>query len=184
MATYFYLTCPTPAVGPDPALLTYLADDDARGWETGVPFSTDPMDFPEEQVPPLPVRFRISPEHAGALRELWEAPAPVMTHRLAAALRAGGVGNLHTYDAVIDDVPAGCVHTHYVAFNLVGLVQVQPRVHWVDPSVFGASPAPTPWLFRRRSQPYHLVIHERLRQHLDRSGFDMLRYSDRLELDG
>lgn len=73
---------------------------------------------------------------------------------------------------------------HYVAFNLVGLVSFQPTVHWIDPGIFGEAPLPGPLLVRRKSQPYPIYIHEALRQHLDVSGFDMLRYSERLELHG
>lgn len=179
MDTWYILSCPADPAGPDPALLTYLPDDDARGWETGQRFSTDPHDFPEEQVPPEPVRFRIAPSNAGALRELWEAPAPVMTRRLADALRAAGVTHLDTYAAVIEDVAAGVVHDDYVAFNLVGLAVVRDgRLQWLDPHAFGSAEPPPLCMFRLKSMPYYIIVHARIRAALEAAGFDTLRFTD------
>jgi len=185
MRTYYSLSCPSDPMGDDPAPLTYLPDEDARGWETGVPFSDDPMDFPEEREPPTPIRFCIHLDDAGALRELWEAPAPVMTRRLARAIRAAGVTNLDLYDAVIDDRPTGQTHTDYVAFNIIGLARAaeeplgeQAPLRWVDEDVFRSGAPPEFLLFRLASMPYYIIVHERVKAHLERAGFGSLRYSE------
>lgn len=186
MATYFIMTCPSAPLAEDPAMLTYLPDDDARGWETGVKFSTDPNDFPEEQEPETPVQFEIRDGNQGALREMWEAPAPVMTKKLAKALQEAGVANIDEYDATIDDLTNGQTHTDYVAFNIVGLVAAtdhansdyDAEIRWFDQLALDESAPRETLLFRLKDAPYHIIVHERVKKYLEDAGFDSLQFTD------
>ncbi len=185
MATYYIMTCPSAPLEADPALLIYLPDEDGRGWETGVKFSHDPNDFPEEQEPETPVRFQIMEGNEGVLREMWEAPAPLMTKRLGQALRDAGVANIDEYDAVIEDLTTGETHTNYVAFNIVGLVaatdhansKYDSEIRWFDQLSLDEDAPREALLFRLKDAPYHIIVHERVKTHLEKAGFDMLRFT-------
>jgi hypothetical protein len=72
---------------------------------------------------PEPILYDLDPERLGNLEILYDAePIPVMHISLLEALKAAGVDNLQTYDAVIRDLTNGIEYKDYKAFNVVGKV--------------------------------------------------------------
>ena len=182
---YYIIKCPYGIEDiDDPAMLTYEPDDPMRIWITGVKFSTDANAEPHRREPPTPVQAEIVDGEEGELKEFWDAPVSMMSKRLAAALRDAGVANIDEYPAIITDQTNGEVHDNYVAFNIVGIVgatdhansEYQSDIHWFDRLALDESAAKETLLFRLKEAKYHIVVHERVRKHLEDAGFDSLRF--------
>jgi hypothetical protein len=105
--------------------------------------------------------------YKGAMAEYWDDPVPVMTKRLLATLQAAGVANLDTYQAVIFDPNQNVTYDDYVAFNLVGAVSPDDaKAARIDPAA--------ELMFRYDSSS--IVVHEKVKAHLEASGIDTLEY--------
>lgn len=183
---YYLIKCPYGINGENPAQLTYKKDDPRRSWISGVKYSTDPNTLPFLKEPPTPIEFSISEEDKGAMKEMWEAPALVMTKKLAEALRNAGVANLDEYEAVITDVNSGQTHTDYVAVNVVGIVaatdeansEYDPDIRFFDKLKLDESAARETLLFRLKDAKYKIFVHEKVKENLENAGFDSLRFLD------
>ena len=109
---------------------------------------------------------------------------------LVAALAAGGVDNVDTYDAVVREPDGSKAYTNYKAVNVVGLVAaadmarstatVHPGGPVIDVEfdelVLDPSRARGALIFRLAEATASIFVHDRLRRHLLASGFDELTF--------
>ena len=173
-------------MAPHQRLLTYVPDDPRRLWDTGVKFSSDPNARPHKREPVPPIKMTINGGDEGAMKDLWEAPATVMSKRLGEALRSAGVANIDEYEAVIEETNSGETHSDYVAFNLVGLVaatdhansEYDAEIRWFDKLALEESAPREALMFRLKDATYNIVVHERVKKHLEDAGFDSLEFID------
>jgi hypothetical protein len=117
---YYMITCHVPTdldIDTDRALLSYkpdkLPDGYLRLWNNGKRF----VDAPNE-----PIHIEIEEELAGYLVEFYDGVIPVMTRRLADALKSAGVSNVDFYKAEIHDLATGEEYHSNLAYNLIGIV--------------------------------------------------------------
>lgn len=95
------------------ALVSYDPDDLWRNWRIGQRF---------ERPPNEPVVATIERNEGGLFVEMWDVPLPLMSTRLATAIREAGVANIEFYKAEIRDKNDGRVNRDYFAFNLIGTI--------------------------------------------------------------
>ncbi|MCO8121112.1 hypothetical protein NHH03_05130 [Stieleria sp. TO1_6] len=180
------MKCPFGPKQAHPAQLTYTPDDVRRLWDTGVKFSTDANARPHKREPPTPVEVKILESGEGALKEMWEAPICLMTKRLLAGLREAGVANIDDYEATLLDLNTGKAHDNYVAFNIVGIVAAtdhaksvyEADIHWFDKLALDESAAREALLFRLKESTFRILVHEKVKDHLQAAGFDTLQFID------
>jgi hypothetical protein len=177
---YFIMHCFSPKA-TDHAMLTYRPDDPFRSWGEGTRF---------EDSPPEPVRAEVKPDYPGAMAELWDDPVPLMTKRLLTALQDAGVTNLDTYDAEIYDPTEDRTYDNYVAFNIIGKISaadlnqssydatLPERMISMDfdSVIIDEQATRGALLFRLAESVNAIVVHEKVRQHLEASGIDTLTF--------
>jgi len=177
---YYMLHCFSPK-DADNAMLTYTPDDPLRSWAEGARF---------DDSPPEPVRAEVKKGYGGNMAEFWDDPVPLMTKRLHAALRAAGVANLDTYEAIIYDPATKKTYDNYVAFNLIGTVSaadlkasrydatVPERMISMDFDSVVIDPKATrdALMFRLAESVNAIVVHEKVKQHLEANGIDTLTF--------
>lgn len=186
---YYVLMCFTPwftksaSIGPAPSV------SGVSSWIRGQPIETSV---------PQPLEFTVEldeddrdPDEPGVLLEMYQDSYVLMTERLTNALRQAGVDNLQLFDAVIRDPRTGMVATNYKMVNVVGVVACAD----LRKSVYTASGVPLVdvsfdrlvidekragglLLFRLAESLSAIIVHDRVRQHLLASGFDMLTFRD------
>jgi hypothetical protein len=181
--TYYMLECFEPIDWPDSAMLGAPSVDppDDLSWSMGRRFA-DPL--------PEPIEIGLLATHADRLLELYNEGPLVMTSRLLHALVAAGVDNLDVYRTIIRHPVTGLVTTDYVAANLVGLVAASDLGRSTvvggsadglldvdfDGVVLDEARIGDLLMFRLAESTNAVVVHERVRSHLLRSGFDMLTF--------
>jgi hypothetical protein len=151
-----------------------------RNWKKGQPFKSPP---------PLPVVATIPASQAGEVLELNLDTLPLMTHRLADALREAGVDNIDFYEAEIHDEASGQVLRTHVAFNLVGLVAAAdlaasrhvaadgPLVTVSFQSLsLDADKARGALMFRLAESTMGVVVHESVKRVVEARGIDTLDF--------
>ncbi|HEY2852767.1 MAG TPA: DUF1629 domain-containing protein [Gemmatimonadaceae bacterium] len=132
------------------------------------------------------------PDEPGALLELYQYTAVVMSDRLLNALREAGVDNLQSFDAVIRAARTGSVTTNYKVVNVVGVVAATdmsksqysppqgPPIIDVsfDSLVIDERRARGQLLFRLAESLGAIIVHQRVKDHLLARNFDMLTFRD------
>lgn len=177
---YFVLSCMSP-LHAHKALITYEPDDPWRNWQMGRRFTADP---------PVPVSATIEPGESGEMVEMWDGPLPLMTRRLAQALRRAGVDNLDLYEAEILDVESGTLHRGYVAFNVIGAVAAAdlaksdyraeggPLISVDFDSLYvDERKARGALLFRLAESINAILVHESVKSSIEAEGIDTLTFS-------
>lgn len=186
---YFILGTDTPG-GAERARLTYRRDHPRRSWNSGQRFSTNPNDPPHRRTPPEPVRVEIEPGHAGVMLDFFPVPVPLMTRRLMDALQGVGVTNLDCYKAEIRDSETNQVWNDYVAVNIIGAIAAADLKHSrFDPTVeeravsmdfnslvIDEGKTQGALLFRLAESVNAIVVHERVKQALEKQAFNTLRF--------
>jgi hypothetical protein len=188
---YYVLHCPSPANAAGVAMLTHKRDHPLRSWSSGKRFSANPSDPPQKRAPPEPVRAEIKAGYEkGVLKELIPVPVPLMTKRLHKALQDAGVSNVDTYRAEILDPATGKMNHDYVAFNVIGVVAAADLKRssfdasspermismGFDSLAIDAAKAQGALLFRLAENVGAIVVHEKVRKHLEATGIDTLTF--------
>lgn len=188
---YYILHCPSPLEAERTAMLTHKRDHPFRSWSSGRRFSTNVADPAQKRTPPEPVRAEIKSGYEdGVLKELIEVPVPLMTKRLHKALQDAGVSNIDTYRAEILNPKTGKVNQDYVAFNVIGAVAAADLKKsdfdasspermismGFDSLAIDAAKAHGALLFRLAENVGAIVVHEKVKKHLEAAGIDTLAF--------
>jgi hypothetical protein len=186
---YYVMACLS-APPNDHAMLTHKRDNPLRSWSSGARFRSD-IDAPDEdRIPVEPIRAEVKKTAPGVMAEFWATPVPLMSLRLLAALREAGVDNLDTYRAEIFDPTTGKTHTDYVAFNLIGVVAAADLAKTVvsphstdrmismdiDSLAVNEEAPRGALMFRLAESVNAILVHEKVKQHLEAAGFKTLTF--------
>lgn len=177
---YYMMHCFSPPEG-DLAMLSYEQDRGFRSWCMGARFA-DP--------PAHPVVATVKPGYSGIMAEFWTDPVPLMTRRLHAALEQSGVTNLDTYQAEIRDSTGATISQDYVAFNIIGAVlaadlgasvydpAAQERTVSMLFDAVAIDDAATHGflLFRLGEAVNAIMVHEKVKLHLEKIGIDTITF--------
>lgn len=180
---YWMLECFTPDDWETRAMLQPLPDvlPLLGSWTIGQPVTT-PI--------PEPLALELFSLHPDDLLELHKEGALVMTRRLFDALAEAGVDNLDAYRTVIRHPVTGFETEDYVLVNVIGLVRAADMARsavlgggWngllgvdFDSVVLDEDRAADLLMFRLAECTTAVVVHDRVKQHLLRRGFDMLAF--------
>lgn len=192
MASYYVLEC-MPPLRAEHFRLDVGYPANVKRWSAGTQFSPDARrDVLQPPVEPIPVETLPDDEFQPRVyAELYWNPIPLMTRRLVTALRAAGVDNLQTYETVL--AARGGTPTppdRYLAVNVVGKVAAADMDRSVtNPAVsdtlisadfhslaVDAGTATDLLLFRLAENVSAVLVHERVRAHVEASGIDTLTW--------
>lgn len=177
---YYMMHCFSPPE-EDLAMLSYEQDRAFRSWCSGARFQDPPAG---------PVVATVKPGYAGLMAEFWTNPVPLMTRRLLSILTHSGVDNLDTYRAEIRDPESGTICQDYVAFNIIGAVlaadlgssafdpaQLERKISMLfDAVVINDAAAHGFLLFRLGHAVNAIVVHEKVKRHIEMSGTNTLTF--------
>jgi len=184
---YYVLRCPPFVNEKGEALLEIhncFRAGNVRNWGDGKAPKSD------TEVPtPLDIEFEAFRGYAGSPRELVDVCIPIMSARLASALKEAGVDNVVFYPARLKNKATGQVYD-YFAFKVVGLVAAadMSKSQWssYDGTTVGDTSFTTLVLdenkaggllmFRLAENFSALVVHERVRDRVFASGIDTLLF--------
>lgn len=180
MSKYYMLECYGDEI-KDFAVIKAVYIKGLGSWRIGKPFSVPP---------PEPLDIKIMDNNPDNLLEYYNMDAIVMTKRLHQALTETGVDNMDTYACIITNPETGFKTEDYVAVNLIGLVKAVDiarsnvtggsRDHMLDTDFDGLTidekKAGGQLMFRLLENTSAIMIHERVKDHLLKKGFDMLTF--------
>ena len=172
---YYVMLCLDPELGYLATLDYDFADDDdpMRDWMAGERF---------EIAPPTPVAALIEPRANTVLAEMWQVPVPIMSKRLHEALLAAGVANLDVYPAELTEKKTGKVHSDFLAFNVVGLVNAKSvrrsdaQSELIEGAIIDAASARGALAFRLADSVNAIVVHESVKTRVEESGIATLTF--------
>jgi hypothetical protein len=148
---------------------------------------------------PEPLEFKLEPtKKAGVMREFYDSRMPLMREDLVEALREAGVDNLEVFDATLHDPTRGTTYTNYKAVNIVGAIACLDRekakvIPGMDSDMIdmGLESAPIDeskaggaLLFRLAENVSMILVHEKVKKHLEARGFKYLTFVDPAEWSG
>lgn len=134
---------------------------------------------------PQPLVYTLNTRYEGNPKPMYyEKAIPVMRDDVLAALRAAGVDNIQTFDAVLVNPDTGERHVNYKAYNIVGLVACADmqasQLMGTSNSTMGdvdflglvidESKTGGALLFRLAESINAVVVHEQVKQAIDASG--------------
>jgi hypothetical protein len=195
MPKYYVLNCVAP-IGVDHFLLQVGAPANDKRWKAGLLFS-DQNRSDELQPPPQPIVLRTQPEEGpipNTYAELYWNPIPLMSRRLVTVLQSAGVDNLQTYETRLESIEGDKPPppNHYLAVNIVGRVaaadltksEMNPespdRIISTDFNSLSIDEAKARNLlmFRLAENISAVLVHERVREQVERRGIDLLTWYD------
>lgn len=179
---FYVLTCPEPE-HLRVALISYLPDDLNIDWATGSRMAS---------VAPVPVEALIEPGDEGDMVDLIKVPLPLMSHRLADALRDAGVDNIEYFPCSILVESTGEVIDDMLAFNIVGTVACADLAKsefedeggmgvislTFDKLILDPSRATGLKVFRLAEYTPAIMVHETVRTFLEQRGFADLVFTE------
>ena len=140
----------------------------------------DPLEFTLKPLPKAASDDAPVAGHAPVMPATLGTRIPLFRDDLLASLRSCGVDNLEVYAAAVRDPDDGSRHLDYKATNIVGLV---PAAALLAVN-FGSDAAGAQRLlmFRLAEAVNVVMVHERVRTHLQQSGFHDLRFEAPLHI--
>ena len=139
-----------------------------------------------------PFEFELYEYQPGGIgmAEFESQPFPIMSDDLIDALREAGVDNLQTYPAVLKGHYSGVDVTNYKVVNVVGKIAAADmgKSDYIDMGGMGIiavgfkdlvideSKTHGALLFRLVESITDIIIHESVKNHLEKCGFNYLRY--------
>jgi hypothetical protein len=190
---YYVLKC-MPPIGFDHYTLKVPQRVRNKRWPAGVLFS-EQDERPGFHPPPEPIEITTVPEAEvppNIYGELYWIPIPLMSRRLVAALRAAGVDNLQTFETTLVTLEGKNPppKDHYLAVNIVGLVEaadlgkseINPDVPErmiatdFDSLAVDTSKAKDLAMFRLAENVSAVLVHERVKNHVEAAGITTLRW--------
>jgi hypothetical protein len=181
---YYILSVDFTYRGVEPMLLgrmPRLPDDDEDNWMFGQPFSVEP-----EQ--PIVVPIRDDNENFTPLH-FYKNP-PIASKAFVDALIEAGVDNIVTYDVVLKGRSNPSITIDgYKAINIIGLVKaVCPETEYLTESRIGDASMENVelepdaikglYMFRLAESMRTIVVHEKVKKHLEAKGFDDLIFTE------
>jgi len=177
---YYMLECLSPE-DEDHALLDYGDEDTERSWHSGTKFKQSPRE---------PIEVNVNEDSPGVLPEFTDVPLPLMTKRMVRALHEAGVDNFDTYKVVIWDPTTRKKHFDHVAVNIIGKIAAADLTKSVfdaslpermisldfDSVVIDEKKTHGAFLFRLAESVNAIVVHEKVKEHLEASGIDTLTF--------
>jgi hypothetical protein len=179
---YYHLSVDILFGGREPMLLGCMPDlpeDNEDDWSFGQPFSVEPEE---------PIHVSIREGHEGYEPLHFYTEPTLASQAFVDALLEAGVDNLVTYDVVLRSrTDPTFTIGGYKALNIIGLVgSVGPGGVYLadlmgdwrkDASEHDPMLVKRLYLFRRRGN-FALVVHQRLKDHLQAKGFDDLEFTE------
>jgi hypothetical protein len=177
MPTYYMLSCygTLPGTRAQVAVLGRVEP----GWNFGARLTEVSEPVEAEMVKP------------GEMVSMFHGAGLLMTDPLVDALKEAGVDNLDTYQAVIRDPKSNRTWTNYKAVNIIGVVScadmaksntTAPADELIDVPFEGLAiddmRAGGALMFRLAEAVGGIVVHEKVRAHLQQAGFNDLRFHD------
>ena len=158
-------------------------------WTTGARFTQeipDPLEFTLEPLNPD------SADDGPYIPEYFVGTIPLFRNDLIESMQRGGVDNLDLYNTEILDPDSGEQLTDHKAVNIIGLVAaadmdasdatVHPGGPVIDVDFDGLvvdeAKAGGLLLFRLAESTNGILVHEKLKEHLVKEGFDRLSFLD------
>lgn len=189
MANFYVLDC-LAAGGP----LQFILESDwpnQGSWKRGRIFAPDNDRRYRPPTDVIPLETKIDSKAAERIYpELTWHPLPLMTQRLVAAIQEAGVNNLQTYPTRITNPQSGTPADYYLAVNVVGLVAAadltesetdpdsEERLLSVDFHSLTVDPqkARDALMFRLAENVSAVLVHERVREHVEAKGITTLTW--------
>jgi hypothetical protein len=162
---------------PDIAAFSYDRDIQGRSWFRGARFNDPPLE-------PVLVTTQ-----GGELPDLSEVPLPLVSKRLAEALKHASVTNIDYYPAEIRNESTGETFNDHLAFNLIGLVAAadlsasdydSPEGPLIsvdfDSLVIDEEKARRVPMFRLAECVTAIIVHESVKKAIEGAGIDTLTF--------
>ena len=161
--------------------LPELPNDDDDDWMFGQPFTKEPDQ-------PIEVEIREGEEDCNLL-PYFQVP-PIATDEFVKALEEAGVDNIMTYEVVLKSRATGEILVRgYKAINVIGMVKAagSGTVYLGDSRLLDASIEKLDieprsikglYMFRLAESMRTIVIHEKVKRHLEAKGFKGLRFTE------
>lgn len=141
---------------------------------------------------PEPLEIEIDPDEPGDPLEMYELEALIMSERLLRALQEIGVDNLQAYRARLVGPESGRTFENYFLVNVVGAVSCADlELSEYDPPpgrptisvaferlVIDEKRTGGTLLFRLAESLSTILVHEKVKLHLESRGFDMLTFDE------
>ena len=179
---YYVLGCFGPEDADRAAVGEILNAEDVD-WQTGVRFA---------QPPPSPIQLELNPDFPGVMVPMFDSGILLFSDVMLEALKESGVDNLEIYDAVLIDTTNGQQYTNYKAVNIIGAVAAADleKSEWNAPSgspiidtdfdslVIDDKKTGGALMFRLAECVTAIVVHQKVRGQLERSGIPYLDFTD------
>jgi hypothetical protein len=145
---------------------------------------------------PNPLEVRLKPlnpdasDHGPELPEYFKGKIPLFRTDLVAAFKEAGVDNLDLYDVVITDPDNGSRHVNYKAVNIIGVISAAD-MEKSEAVVYANGPlidvdfdsltidekkTRGALFFRLAESTNAILVHEKLKHHLQSRGFNKLEF--------
>lgn len=191
---YYVLDCHPPF---DADFYYFEADPTTRAlrWRRGQKFSIE-SSRPEFRPPGDPIVMTTEPDDRLRIHPEYESqPIPFMSRRLVEAMREAGVDNLDTYALELRNLRTGEVGLDHLAVNIVGMVSAAdlsasdvdnsiPEVIFFNSLAVDEDRARGLLLFRLKESITTVLVHEKVKRHLEVSGIDTLMFLEPQEWAG
>jgi hypothetical protein len=147
---------------------------------------------------PSPLEFTLKPlkanasDHGPELPEYFKGSIPLFRNDLLAAMLEGGVDNLEGYDAVLVEPDGSKRHHEHKAINIIGVISAadmarsDATVHANGPLIdvdfdslaIDEKKTRGALIFRLAESTNAILVHEKLKNHLQARGFTKLEFLD------
>lgn len=139
---------------------------------------------------PEPIEIELNPEFPGVMVPMFDPGILLFSDEMIAALRDAGVDNLQCFEATIHDPISGRDYCNYKAVNIIGLVSCADlakskcRVESGSPIidvdfdslVIDEKRTGRALMFRLAECVTAILVHEKVRQHLEARGIPYLDF--------
>jgi len=138
---------------------------------------------------PQPMQVELDPENPGVLLPMYHKGVLIFSDDLITALRDAGVDNLDVYELILSDPFTGAKHRNYKVVNIVGLISAadlgrSKHTAWgtplidvdFDSLVIDPAKARGALMFRLAENLAGIVVHAKVKNHLERLGIPFLDF--------
>jgi hypothetical protein len=178
---YFVLDEQAADSSEDLAVVDTYPTAERDGWLLGERFGA---------VIPEPLQFTLDDTQPGRIPDFLDGTIPLMSDRLIAALREAGVDNLDVYRAELRRADGTLASNQHKAVNVIGVVAAADMAESQVADGFPAELIDTSFdsividesktggllMFRLAEAVTTVLVHESVKDHLERSGFEALGF--------
>ncbi len=181
LALYYVLACYGPA-DQDRAAIGQVRNTKLN-WQMGQRFASPP---------PSPVQVDLNPDFPGIMLPMFDKGVLLFAQPMLESIEAAGVDNLETFSAILHDPQSGNRFDNYKAINIVGTVAAANlgESQFTAPSgtpivdvdfdslAIDEAKAGSLLMFRLAECVTAIIIHDRVKQQLERDGIPHLNFVD------